>query len=82
MPVALFVQVWDPELPADTSKKGNRHQHKLSPYTGQVLSGHVLATFVRGAMMSYHGDVAVKPCGTPVATRATRAQTHASTEAA
>jgi dihydroorotase-like cyclic amidohydrolase len=56
--------VWDPDQLADTSVEGNRHRHKLSPYTGTQLYGKVLSTFVHGHQV-YRADAGLhkQACG-------------------
>lgn len=56
--------VWDPEAAADTSPEALHHRHKVTPYSGLLLKGRVLATFVRGSQVfgEQHG-VAAQACG-------------------
>ncbi len=39
------------------------HRHKLTPYAGQVLSGVVEATFLRGRKVYERGEFSSEPQG-------------------
>jgi len=40
--------IWSPEESFVISKSQNLHKHKISPYTGETLSGKVAVTYVNG----------------------------------
>ena len=50
--------VWDPDAELVVGGEGETifHQHPQTPYAGAELSGRVLATFVRGAMVFLDGE--------------------------
>ena len=60
--------VWDPEEEFMVGKGGSEifHQHPQTPYAGSKLSGKVIATFVRGAMVFLDGKHSTRSCGRPL----------------
>ena len=40
--------IWDPEAEVNVTPSALHHRHKITPYSGQVLTGHVQKTFLRG----------------------------------
>ena len=45
------LQIWDPDIAADTSQEAMQSRHKVCPYMDQRLQGRVQATFVRGQLV-------------------------------
>ncbi len=50
--------IWNPEDTFRVDAVMLHHRHKLTPYTGQVLSGVVEVTFLRGQKIYDHGQFA------------------------
>ncbi len=55
--------VWDPEASFRVDPANLHHRHKLTPYAGQMLSGVVEATFLRGRKIYDRGRFAAEPSG-------------------
>ncbi|HEX5706049.1 MAG TPA: allantoinase AllB [Pyrinomonadaceae bacterium] len=47
--------VWNPEESFKVEPSAIEHRHKLTPYTGETLSGTVEATYLRGALVYERG---------------------------
>ncbi len=56
--------VWNPETTFRVEPASLHHRYKLTPYAGQVLSGVVEATFLRGQIIYDRGHFASRPIGT------------------
>ena len=56
--------VWNPDATFRVEPAKLHHRHKLTPYAGQVLSGVVEATFLRGQKVYDRGQFASRPIGT------------------
>ncbi len=54
--------IWSPEESFVISKALNLHKHKISPYTGENLSGRVLATYVNGTEV-FNEKILDQPAG-------------------
>ncbi len=55
--------VWNPEATLRVDPPSLHHRHKLTPYAGQVLSGVVEATFLRGQKIYGCGQFGSGPVG-------------------
>ncbi len=55
--------VWDPNTSFRVDGAMLHHRHKLTPYAGQVLSGVVEATFLRGRKVYDRGEFSSEPQG-------------------
>ncbi|GIU91110.1 MAG: hypothetical protein KatS3mg011_0016 [Acidimicrobiia bacterium] len=49
--------VWDPDAEFRVDPVALRHRHPLSPYAGRVLTGRVIAVFLRGVEATPDGPV-------------------------
>ncbi len=56
------IVVWQPEEPLTIEQSMIHHRHKVTPYDGMKLQGHVLKTIVRGKTVFQDG----RHCGQPV----------------
>jgi allantoinase len=57
------VVVWDPAASWTVRGEALQHRHKLTPYDGQVLSGRVKRTYVRGRLVYDGGEFLGAPSG-------------------
>ncbi|MBL7954024.1 MAG: allantoinase AllB [Flavobacteriales bacterium] len=48
--------VWDPEASFVVKEEMIQHRHKLTPYSGLILSGVIEQTIVGGTMVLHHGS--------------------------
>lgn len=55
--------LWNPEATFPVEPSIIQHRHKLTPYTGRVLSGVVQATFLRGEKVYDNGHFSSGPRG-------------------
>ena len=55
--------VWDPEGRFTVAASALHHRHKITPYEGEVLSGVVQKTFLRGRKIYDEGHLADEPLG-------------------
>eukprot|EP00249_Psilotum_nudum_P002703 c15825_g1_i1 orf=317-1837(+) len=61
------ILVWDPETSFVIDEDFViYHKHKITPYTGKMLYGRVISTFVRGKLVFHEGHHALKSCGAPL----------------
>ena len=49
--------VWDPEAELKVDAASLHHRHKITPYEGEILSGVVQKTFLRGRKIYDGGHV-------------------------
>ena len=54
--------IWNPDQEFKVTASSLHHRHKITPYEGEVLSGAVLKTFLRGQKI-YDGDFTDAPLG-------------------
>jgi allantoinase len=54
--------IWDPDAQFTVAAELLQHRHKITPYEGEVLSGVVQKTFLRGRKI-YDGHLADEPLG-------------------
>lgn len=57
--------LWDPDATREVTASGLRFKHPVSPYLGRTLSGRVLRTWLRGAVV-FDGDDVIGPHGRPL----------------
>jgi len=57
------VVIWNPDEQFTVSPSTLHHRHKLTPYTGEVLSGVVHKTFLRGRQIYNEGEFMDLPLG-------------------
>jgi allantoinase len=55
--------IWNPDQPFTVTPTSLHHRHKLTPYAGEVLSGVVQQTFLRGRKIYDHGQFINAPLG-------------------
>lgn len=55
--------IWNPDLALRVEPGMLHHRHRLTPYAGEVLSGVVEKTFLRGQMVYDGGEFALDPRG-------------------
>lgn len=55
--------VWDPDAEVTIEARMIEHRHKITPYAGEVLTGAVRATYVRGQRVFAEGRFGDKPEG-------------------
>jgi allantoinase len=55
--------VFDPDADFTVEARSLRQRHKLTPYDGRTLSGHVRATYLRGALIYADGALVGEPTG-------------------
>lgn len=57
------IVIWNPDRQFKVEVSALHHRHKLTPYNGEVLSGVVEKTFVRGQMVYDDGSFIGSPAG-------------------
>ena len=57
------IVIWNPEKQFRVTPEMLHHRHKFTPYTGEILSGVVLQTFLRGRTVYDRGKFADVPQG-------------------
>ncbi|MGH7297181.1 MAG: amidohydrolase family protein, partial [Polyangiaceae bacterium] len=62
--------VFDPEPTWTVDGARLQHRHKLTPYDGRDVQGHVERTILRGETIFEAGTFPVSPCGKPILGRA------------
>ena len=55
--------IWNPEMRFTVDGQSLHHRHKLTPYQGVMLSGHVEKTFLRGRKIYDNGEFTDEPHG-------------------
>jgi allantoinase len=57
------IVVWDPDATFTVNPELVYHRHKLTPYSGREVYGHVEAVYVRGVRVYDRGEFASEPAG-------------------
>ena len=57
------IVVWDPEATFTVNPELVYHRHKLTPYSGREVYGHVEAVYVRGELVYNCDEFAPEPSG-------------------
>jgi allantoinase len=57
------ILIWNPDERFTVTPSALHHRHKLTPYAGEVLSGVVKKTFLRGRKIYDHDHFADAPLG-------------------
>ena len=57
------IVVWDPEATFTVNPELVYHRHKLTPYSGREVYGHVEAVYVRGGLVYDRGKFVSEPAG-------------------
>jgi allantoinase len=55
--------IFDPDATFEVAADGFPSRHKLSPYLGEMLTGQVVMTVVRGETVYHHGQFRCQPMG-------------------
>lgn len=57
------IVIWDPDREFSVDPEALHHRHKITPYRGEVLSGVVQKTFLRGRKIYDEGALKKEPLG-------------------